>query len=254
MWVCHESGGCPPCNRVCNTAFALTPPPPVTVELTTSTPGLAAVKASNNACSAFDSPGEVHQEKISNASSACAAARRDPICPRPTAPIPSAAPPLRTPRRDARDPNLLEKSSTGYSFSIAERRPCAIAQPPRTSRQRSLGTEGRPPRTPTSLRDLRHVPGLYMASSLPSTSYSLADRRRAEHFIQRLDEEVLAPHHAFVDAQVLALVVTAMLEDPFPARRVHCQELRREKRVQNRPGVLLVVRGPLRFPRQLGEL
>src|SRR5215204_3879379 len=129
MWVCHESGGCPPCNRVCNTAFALTPAPPVTVELTTSTPGLAAVKASKRACSAFDSPGDVHHEKISSESSACAAARRDPSRPSPTAPTPSAAPPLRTPRRDARDANLVVNSCTGYSFSVAERSSCAIARP-----------------------------------------------------------------------------------------------------------------------------
>src|SRR5215218_6659774 len=118
MWVCHESGGCPPCKRVCNTAFALTPAPPDTVELTTSTPGLAAVKASKRACSAFDSPGEVHQEKISNASSACAAASREPSGPRPSDPIPSAAPPLRTPRRDARDANPLLKSCTDCSFYV----------------------------------------------------------------------------------------------------------------------------------------
>src|SRR5215216_4744250 len=69
MWVCQESGGCPPCKRVCSTAFALTPAPPATVELTTSTPGFAAVKASKSACSAFDSPGEVHHEKIKGAAS-----------------------------------------------------------------------------------------------------------------------------------------------------------------------------------------
>src|SRR5215218_1899706 len=144
MWVCQESGGCPPCKRVCNTAFALTPAPPATVELTTSTPGLASVKASKSACNALDSPGEVHQEKISSASSACAAAIREPSGPRPTAPIPSAAPPLRTPRRDARDVIALTVSDTGHSScreNLAVRHRTTDMS---SDRKRSPGMDGQP--------------------------------------------------------------------------------------------------------------
>src|SRR5215213_9380623 len=182
MCVCHESGGCPPCKRVCNTAFALTPAPPETVELTTSTPGLAAVKASNSACSAFDSPGEVHQEKISSASSACAAAKRDPSCPRPAAPIPRAAPPLRTPRRDARDANLVVNSCTGNSISVAERPSCSVARPHARVASGRLaqrdGSQERQPRCETC--------GMYRVCTWPVPHRQpvfLADRRRAEHFV-----------------------------------------------------------------------
>ena len=66
--------------------------------------------------------------------------------------------------------------------------------------------------------------------------------RRAEQLVERLEEEVLAPHHALVHAQALALVVHAVLEDAFPAGRVDREELRRQECGQDRRRVVAVER------------
>src|SRR5215218_9804464 len=88
----------------------------------------------------------------------------------------------------------------------------------------------------------------------PSTRFRSGHRRRAEQLIQRLDEEILPPHHTLIHAKVLALVVAAVLEDSFPAQSVDRQELGREERAQDGPRIFGVLRRPLRVPRQRGEL
>lgn len=49
--------------------------------------------------------------------------------------------------------------------------------------------------------------------------------RRSQQFVEGFHEKVLAPHDAFIDAEVLPFVVAAVLEDAFPSRRVHREEL-----------------------------
>src|SRR5258706_11797825 len=87
----------------------------------------------------------------------------------------------------------------------------------------------------------------------PYTSCENAPRS-AQHRIQRLDEEVLAPHDALVDAEALALVVAAVLEDAFPAGRLDRQELGRAERGHDGVGVAPVARGVGGLTRDLGEL
>src|SRR6266545_2794520 len=72
--------------------------------------------------------------------------------------------------------------------------------------------------------------------------------------VQRLDEEVLAPHHTLVDAKPLALMVAAVLENALPAGRLDRQELGSTEGGQDGVGVAPVVVGPLRRASQLGEL
>jgi hypothetical protein len=55
----------------------------------------------------------------------------------------------------------------------------------------------------------------------------------AEHFRQRFDEKIVAPHHAFVDAQASPLVITPVLEDALPAWGLIGKKLRREERRQD---------------------
>src|SRR5215207_6599864 len=93
------------------------------------------------------------------------------------------------------------------------------------------------------------MPGLTSSTRLGSR-----DCRRAEQLIQRLDKEILPPHHTLIHAKVLALVVSAVLEDSFPAKSVDRQELGREERAQDGPRIFGVLRSPLRVSRQRGEL
>src|SRR6266508_2764557 len=64
-WSCHESGGFPPCNRVCSACWALLPPPPDTAALTTWS-FESDLNFVNSTSSAFDSDPEVHHEKTSS--------------------------------------------------------------------------------------------------------------------------------------------------------------------------------------------
>ena len=49
---------------------------------------------------------------------------------------------------------------------------------------------------------------------------------RFEHAIERLDEEVVAPHDALVHAEPATLVVDAVAQDPLPGGIAECQEVR----------------------------
>src|SRR5919199_2253237 len=75
-----------------------------------------------------------------------------------------------------------------------------------------------------------------------------------EPFVQRLDEEILPPHDALVDAQPFALMIDAVLEDALPAGRLDGQERGVAQGAQDRLRVAAVLRRALRLLRQLGEL
>src|SRR5918911_1317062 len=76
----------------------------------------------------------------------------------------------------------------------------------------------------------------------------------SQQFVQRLDEEILPPHDALVDAQPFALVIDAVLEDALPAGRLDGQERGVAQGGQDRLRVATVLRRALRLLRQFGEL
>src|SRR5688500_12250974 len=117
----------------------------------------------------------------------------------------------------------------------------------RAIRKRTLGIDGQAPGAPDSQIDPHHVAGLYMPGLRPSTRFGSGNGRSAEELVQRLNKEVLAPHHTLVDPKVFALVVAAVLEDSFPGWCVDRQEVRGQKRVQDPTRVIGVPRRPLRI-------
>src|SRR5512135_2640928 len=72
----------------------------------------------------------------------------------------------------------------------------------------------------------------------------------SHHLAQRFEEKVIAPHHAFVHAQSLALMVHAMLEKALPARRLMGEEFRRGERGQNAESVIVITPCPRDIRRQ----
>src|ERR687898_1960738 len=105
-----------------------------------------------------------------------------------------------------------------------------------------------------SQTDSHHVAGLYMPGLAPSTTFGSGHGRCAQQLVERFDKEILAPHHTFIDPEVLALVVAAVLEDSFPAWCIDREELGREKRVQDGPGVVVIPRRPRSVFRQRRKL
>src|SRR4030067_987223 len=57
-----------------------------------------------------------------------------------------------------------------------------------------------------------------------------------QHLAGSLEEKVIAPHHALVYAQALALVVDGMLEETLPAWSSDCQKLRGAEGIQDLQG------------------
>src|SRR5919112_618734 len=88
----------------------------------------------------------------------------------------------------------------------------------------------------------------------PSTTFGSGHGRCAEQLVECFDKKILAPHHTFIDAEILALMVAPVLENPLPAWCVYCQELGREERVQDSPSMVVVPLRPHRVLRQRGKL
>ena len=72
--------------------------------------------------------------------------------------------------------------------------------------------------------------------------------------IQSRKEKVFAPHHALVNAQPSALMIHAMFEDAFPARRLNCQELRLCECVQDVECSVPIQARPAWVARQFGQV
>src|SRR4051812_41785276 len=78
--------------------------------------------------------------------------------------------------------------------------------------------------------------------------------RSTKKFVERFAEEVLAPHHALVDAESKSFMVAPVAQDAFPPRRFGRDEFRREQRVENPSGVMAVAVGEGNIVDQFGEL
>src|SRR5947209_6549779 len=58
--------------------------------------------------------------------------------------------------------------------------------------------------------------------------------------VHRFEEEVIAPHHAFIHAEAFTLVVNAVLEDTFPTGSLIRQELRAAQRVEDVQRIVVI--------------
>src|SRR6266699_1867145 len=72
--------------------------------------------------------------------------------------------------------------------------------------------------------------------------------------LQGLDKEVLPPHDALIDAEVFALMIDSMLEDPFPARRLDGQKRWTTERDQNRVCIRSIALSTRRLVSEVGQL